>query len=90
MDPTHAKQQTLDEIIAMMDQATVSKLPKKGAMPPEEMPVDPAMAAEMPMDEAAPPMPGDEMGAMGGEEELSEEDLQALMAMLGEDSEEAY
>ena len=88
-----AKMETLDEIIAMMDDAQMKRIPGKEPagvkMEKQSLELGSAMGAESPAELAEDSLSGDPM--MGEESDMSDEDLQALMAMYGgEEEEEAY
>lgn len=106
MNP-NAKMQTLDDIIAMMDDAQMQRIPgrEQPALPPEIGGASPGIMSEQDMLDAPAQDPMDiggelpgimseqDLSGTGGDEmsmDMSEEDLQALMAMYGDEEEEAY
>lgn len=97
MNPTQIKSDTLDEIIAMMDDAMLSRVPgREPAAAPAEVgggiKVEKESVELDPMSGESPAAMAEEKLSGGGEMEMdmSEDDLQALMSMYGDEEEESY
>lgn len=85
MDPMKAKAATLDDIMDWADEAMVSGLPKQG-MKVEETSVEMQPAME---DGDTPAELMEQTMPMSGEDQLSEDDMEALMGMYSEDEEDS-